>query len=309
MRKVLLIVCLVWSALSLTAQTSPAGGGFSWTVLKTGNQEELRDHLGNTVRLGQNYSRLVVVSPGAVETLFMIGADSLVKAISTSQDGIWPVEKTASLAQVGSPARPSVEAIIAQRPDLIIFSGMNAELAKDLSARGYACLVHRAESIEDIFNATILMGRLTGRAEAAQTLVEVQRAKLATLRGELARQPLNLKGAFIYSTTPIMAFTEKSLPGEMLSVLGVRNIAAGLDVSRPILSPEILLAHNPDFLFGAMSVARPEDLLAADSAILRTRAGRERNITIVPSSLFLRPSPRIVDGILELHALIRGLKS
>jgi len=303
MRKLIAGWLLFLSALFVSAQAASA---FNWNVSGRAGEERITDHLGNSVPIGTVYLRLVVVSPGAVETLYLIGAEAAIVAISSSQDGIWPVEKTDTLPKVGSPARPSVEAIVARQPDLIIFSGMNAELAKDLSGRGYRCLVHSAGSIEDIFNATLLMGRLTGHFEAALRLIESQRAKLVELRREVDRRPVQLKGAFVYSTTPLMAFTEQSLPGEMLAVLGVRNIAAGLDVSRPILSPELLIASNPDFLFGAMSISSPEDLLAADSAILRTRAGRERNVAIVPSSLFLRPSPRIVEGILDLHSRLRS---
>jgi iron complex transport system substrate-binding protein len=110
-----------------------------------------------------------------------------------------------------------------------------------------------------------------------------------------------LKGAFLYSASPIMAFTENSLPGEILSILGLVNIAEGLNAAQPILSPEYILSMDPDFLFGSMAITTPEDILSADSVILRTRAGRERNISLVPSSLFLRTSPRIVDSLLEMY--------
>jgi hypothetical protein len=47
--------------------------------------------------------------------------------------------------------------------------------------------------------------------------------------------------------------------------------------------------------------------------ILKTRAGRENNIFIVPSAMLLRPSPRLVDylGILNerLAALARRQKT
>jgi iron complex transport system substrate-binding protein len=85
----------------------------------------------------------------------------------------------------------------------------------------------------------------------------------------------------------------------------VENIAGPLNAAQPILSPEYILAENPDFLFGAMSITRPEDILAADSAIMQTRAGREGNISIVPSSLFLRASHRIVESLLELYGEVK----
>ena len=272
----------------------------SWTVERRGGQDFVKDHVGNAVP-AKAYGRIVLASPGAVETLYLIGAEGAIAAIAASAGGTWPEERTAKLPSIGSPARPSLETIVSYAPDLVILSGMNTELAATLSSRGFMVLIHRAESIGDILNATLLMGTLTGHRSAAEALVAERRARLAEVAKELVAEPLGLKGAFVYSASPVMAFTEKSLPGEILATLGVRNIAAGLDGARPILSPELILASNPDFLFGAMSIAKPEDLLGADPSIARTRAGREKNVTIVPSSLFLRPSPRIVDGILELR--------
>jgi hypothetical protein len=73
---------------------------------------------------------------------------------------------------------------------------------------------------------------------------------------------LRLKGAIIYSVNPVMAFTKASLPGNILDPLG------------------------------AITVTSVEDFLAADSVFLKTRAGKERNILIIPSGFFMRPSPR-----------------
>jgi iron complex transport system substrate-binding protein len=206
---------------------------------------------------------------------------------------------------VGNTARPSLEAVIAAEPDLVIGNIMNEAFMADLASRGYTVLIHNADSFADIFNSALLLGRLTGKEAASRNMAAEKQAQLDALAAELRRSPLNLKGAFLYSANPVMAFNSRSLAGEILAILGVENIAADLDAAQPILSPEYILAADPDFLFGAMSITRPEDILAADSVIAKTRAGREMNISIVPSSLFVRTSPRIVDSLLELYAEIR----
>lgn len=276
----------------------------NWTIDEAASL--VRDKAGYAVPLG-TYRRMVVASPGAVETLYLIGAESAIAAIADTRGGTWPRELTAALPSVGNVSRPSLEAVIATAPDLVVVSAMGSQLAADLSGRGYRVLIHNAESIEDIFQAALALGRLTGRTAEAERLVAEKRSALDSLAADARAKPLGLKGAFLYSTNPVMGFTEKSLPGGILEILGVRNIAAGMDAARPIISPETLIAEDPDFLFGAMSIAKPEDVLGADSAILKTRAGREKNIKIVDSALFLRPSPRIVDGILELRAALDAI--
>ncbi|MDR2619245.1 MAG: ABC transporter substrate-binding protein [Treponema sp.] len=287
-----------------TTAESQSAAELYWRLVTENNNSSIVDGAGNRVPVA-NYRRIVITSPGAVEVLYMLGAESVIAGVSSGRDPIWPEEKTVLLPTVGNTARPSLEAIIALEPDLVIGNAMNAALIEDLASRGYTVLLHNADSLADIFNSTILLGRLSGKEAEARNLMAETQARLDGLKAELRRSPLNLKGAFLYSASPIMAFTSQSLAGEILSILGVENIAGGLNAAQPILSPEYILAEDPDFLFGAMSITKPEDILAADSVIARTRAGREMNISIVPSSLFLRTSPRIVDSLLELYGEIK----
>jgi iron complex transport system substrate-binding protein len=289
------------------AEAPPEGKLLFWHAETRNGSQYLIDLEGNDVPL-RKYERIVILSPGAVETLYMIGGEASIAAVMDSRDSIPPVEKTSRLKTVGNSARPSLEAIIAAEPDLVLGNAMNSAFIADLRDRGLNALIHGANSVEDIFNGTIILGRLSGREEAAAALAGQDRAKLSALKAELEQRPLNLKGAILYSANPPMAFTGDSLAGEVLELLGVENIAAGLPAAQPILSTEYLLVQNPDFLFGSMMLAKPEDILAADSAVKNTRAGREGNLAVVPSRFFLRPSPSLFDGILELRETLKNYK-
>ncbi|MDR1318628.1 MAG: ABC transporter substrate-binding protein [Treponema sp.] len=286
------------------AASPDAAPSLYWRLIEENGGAAVADGADNKAPLAV-YRRLIVISPGAVEVLYMIGAESAIAGISSGRDPVWPEEKTVLLPTIGNTARPNLEAIIALEPDVVIGSAMNAALMADLSSRGYTVLIHNADSLADIFNSALILGRLTGKEAEARALVAEKEAQLDSLKAELKSRPLNLKGAFLYSANPIMAFTSQSLAGEILNILGVENIAAGLNAAQPILSAEYILAQNPDFLFGAMAISKPEDILTADSVIGKTRAGIEKNISIVPSSLFLRTSPRIVESLLELYGEIR----
>jgi iron complex transport system substrate-binding protein len=289
---------------SSQAASSENAPNLYWRITEESNGSFIVDRADNRAPVTA-YRRIVVISPGAVEVLYMIGAESAIAAVSSGRDPIWPEEKTVLLPSIGNTARPSLEAIIALEPDLVIGNAMNAALMADLSSRGCTVLIHNADSMADIFNSTLILGKLTGKETEAKALVAEKEAQLDSLKAELKSSPLNLKGAFLYSASPIMAFTSQSLPGEILSILGVENIAGGLNAAQPILSAEYILAQNPDFLFGAMAITKPEDILTADSVIGKTRAGTEKNIKIVPSSLFMRTSPRIMESLLELYGEVK----
>jgi iron complex transport system substrate-binding protein len=283
-----------------------AGRALYWRTVTRPGGEMLADAEGNEIPL-KSYSRIVALSPGAVETFYLCGGEGAIAAIAASSlDPVWPPKKTALLRSVGSPARPSLEEVISLEPDLVIGSVMNIAFVADLRARGIPAIVHSAESLEDIFYSSLMLGVLCGRAEEASALVVEKRQSLEGLAAERRGKPLPLKGAFLYSVNPVMAFTSASLAGDILAALGVENIAANLGAAQPILSPEYLLAANPDFLFGAIFIPKAEDILLANQTIPLTRAGREGNISIIPSSLLLRPSPRIVESLPELYEKITG---
>jgi iron complex transport system substrate-binding protein len=278
-----------------------------WAEEHRDGKDYIVDRYGNRVVL-REYCRVVVISLGAVETLYMIGGEDIIVAISSGRGGVWPEEETARLPRVGNTARPDIERIIALQPDLIIGNTMTSAAISELSRRGYPAMILGAESLEDILRGTLVLGVFSGRSAAAEALVAETRTRLATVRRLLADKPLGLKGAFLYSTNPIMAFTDQSLPGEILKLFGVENIVPESKTRQAILSPEYILAKNPDFLFCSIGIKSPEDLLSPDSVILKTRAGRENNIIIVPTALFLRPSPRIIDYIGVLNERLATLQ-
>jgi iron complex transport system substrate-binding protein len=283
---------------------APEAADLYWKRVSGPQGDWIVDRMGNTIPLTR-YHRIVVISPGAVETLYLIGAEDSILAIPQNREPIWPEEKTALLPTIGNQARPDQELIVSLEPDLIIGNTMNVSLVEDFSRRGYRAIIHGAYRMDDIFNSALLMGMLTGREAAAERLVADKRAKLSVIKTELEGHPLRLKGAFLYAANPVMAFTGATLAGEILRILGTENIAEGLDAAQPILSPEYILTENPDFLFGSISLRTPEDVLAADPVIAQTKAGRKMHIRTVPSSLFLRSSPRIVENLLELYKAVK----
>ncbi|MDR0662648.1 MAG: ABC transporter substrate-binding protein [Spirochaetaceae bacterium] len=288
-------------------ETEIASAGLSWNIERRSDGEYLTDLEGNIVPL-QRYSRMVLLSLGAVETLYTIGGESAIAAIASSGDPVWPEERTAFIPTVGNVARPNLEEIIAINPDIVIGNSMNSAFIKLLVSRGKNAIIHGNNSMDDIFNSAIILGLLSGREAEAEIMVIEWKERLLELEWDLRENPLNLKGAIIYSVNPIMAFTKASLPGNILDLLGVENMAPPLSSGQSVLSPEYILAQNPDFLLGAITVTSIEDFLAADSVFLRTRAGKERNILIIPSTFFMRPSPRIIDRVIEFHEALQGFK-
>ncbi len=252
------------------------------------------------------YKKVVVLDPAAVEMFYLLNSEDKIVAIAPTQTStIWPEEKTKELPSVGTFSKPSLEKIISYKPDFVILSYASAGLGKDLETHGIKSAVLQANSFDDIFNNFLEVGKLIGKEDEAQKIIAEKKEALEKMK-EMG--PIDKKGAFIYSTSPMMAFGEKSLPGEILKIFGVKNLTDDLSGDRPILTPEYLIKENPDFLLGGMGIKTADEILNASPQIRETNAAKNNNILIVNSSVLLRGSPRIVDETIKLYNELKNLK-
>jgi len=259
------------------------------------------DNIGNKIEM-KEYKKIIVIDPAAVEIIYLLGREENIEAIAdTSTTKIWPAEKTSKLPSIGNITKPSIEKIVYHQPDLVILNPMIAGFSDVLTERKIPYLVNSASNFDEILNSVRVYGALTGDKEKGETVAREYKNKLTDLKEDIQKNPLNLKGAFLFSTSPMMAFNSKSLPGEIFRLLGIENIADNLPGGRPIISPEFIVATNPDVLLGAMNISRKEDILNSNPIVKETTAGKTGNIAIVESDRILRPTPRIIEAVEELY--------
>ena len=117
-----LLLASIWLGLAGTAcKTPPPSGG----------KIRLVDDAGDTVRLPAPARRVVSLIPATTELLFAIGAGSSLVG-RTSYCDYPPAAK--AVPDLGDGIRPSIEAVLGQRPDLVVIynSGQNAAVADRL---------------------------------------------------------------------------------------------------------------------------------------------------------------------------------
>lgn len=259
------------------------------------------DNYGNSIEQ-REYRKIVVLDPAVVETFYMLGGESKITAIGkTAMSEIYPVEKTKNLANVGTITKPSIEKILSYTPDLVILNAMAASTGESLKELKIPFIINTAGNISDILLNIKIYGDITGKKAEAEKLYINSEEKLNNLKKKVKESSLNLKGAVLYTVSPMMGFNEKSLPGEILDILGVENIADNLIGDKPIISQEFLLKKNPDFLAGAMSIKSAKDIANSNPAVKETTAGKKGNFFIVDSSKILRGSPRIFEAVEEFY--------
>jgi iron complex transport system substrate-binding protein len=153
------------------------GGGYSLHVF--------RDDLGKTVTWELPPRRIVSLSPNLTEILFAIGADSTC-VVGVTRFCDYPPAAT-RIARVGGIVDPSLEAIVALHPDLVLATRGNPlefiESLRRLKIPVYA--LEDRGGLTQVFEVVRNVGRVTGRIGRAITLAAADRG--ARARGAPAR--------------------------------------------------------------------------------------------------------------------------
>ena len=290
MKKIITFICFILFTIS------------SFAIKVENNQ--IVDDYGNKIE-AKEYKKIIVTDPGVIEILFKIGGEKSIVAIAkTSRSKIYPSDKVDKLVSIGNVSNLNLEKVVEYKPDLIVVSSMMLRNVDAVKKMGYNIIVSNASSLDGILDTISVTGVISGKKEEAEKLRKECLIKLERIEKENSKKTSKLKGAILFSTSPMIAFSEDSIPGDVLKHLGVINIAANVPGQRPILSPEYILKENPDFLAGAMSLDSPQQIIEASNVIPKTKAGKNSNIFILDSSVILRSSYRIFD---EMEVLKKKL--
>ena len=295
MKKIITFICFVFFTVSSFA-------------IKVENNQILDDY-GNKIE-AKEYKKIIVTDPGVIEILFKIGGEKSIVAIAkTSRSKIHPSDKVDKLVSIGNVSNLNLEKVVEYKPDLIMVSSMMLRNVEAIKKMGYKVIVSNASNLNGILDVISVTGIISGKKDEAEKLRKECSLKLEKIEKENSKKTSKLKGAILFSTSPMSAFSENSIPGDVLKHLGVINIAANVSGQRPILSPEYILKENPDFLAGAMSLDDPQQIIEASNVVPKVKAGKNNNIFILDSSVILRSSYRIFDEMEVLKEKLNKIEN
>ena len=248
---------------------------------------------------GENkkYNRIVVLDPATVEMIYMLGAeDKIVGVANLERSKVWPEEKVAKLESVGTFMKPSLEKIIALKPDLVIMSALTGEeLNNGLKSNNIEAKRIQANSIEEIFTNFMEVAKMLGKENEANKIIAEKRAKLEEIK-KMATG--NKKGLFVMSASPLMVFGNDNLPNDIMKLLNIKNIAENQKGRNPIVTPEFIIKENPDIIITLLP--NPSQIVATNPQLKNVNAIKNSKFIVVNSSQILRGSPRTIDQIEEI---------
>jgi iron complex transport system substrate-binding protein len=255
-------------------------------------------------------TRVVSLSPSTTEALFAIGAGDLLVGRSRFCD--FPAE-AAKLPSVGGYADPSLEAIVALRPTLVVGARgpAGSALEETLRARGIATYFPETESIAQIEESILGLGRLCARDAEAHRVVEATRARVVEVE-DAVRGRARVRAVLLFDVAPLVAAGPSSFPDELVRRGGGTNLVTS-GGAYPTIGIEHLLALDPDILLDASvdmdgAAGGQGGVLARRDApgYRELRAVRHGGVRRIDSAAVLRPGPRIGEGLAAIARALQG---
>lgn len=259
------------------------------------------DDAGDSVTVAAPVARVVSLIPATTELLFAIGAGQRVVGRTAWCD--YPAA-AAAVPSLGDGISPNLEAIIAQRPDLVLLytSGQNTETVERLEALRIPVLRLRTDSLADVPRLARLFGRLTGRAAAADSLARAFDAELAAAT---VAAPSRRPAVFLLVwDQPPLTVGRGSFLTELMERAGGANVFGDIASSSGAVSIEAVAARDPDVVLTFDSAApafasRPEWRVVP--------AVRQGRFIHAVGSEFSRPSPRAPAAVRRLAAALHAV--
>ncbi|NUS04569.1 MAG: ABC transporter substrate-binding protein [Nonomuraea sp.] len=273
------------SATSATSQSAAASTGDFPVTVEAGNGK---------VTLAKKPERIVSLSASHTETLFAIGAGPQVVAVD-DQSNYPPEAPKTDL----SGFKPNVEAIVAQKPDLVILSNDLDKIVAELGKVNVPVLLEPAAAkLDEAYEQIAEIGAATGNKAKADEVVSGMRTRL----GELAADaPKDKKLTYYHELdqTPYAA-TSKTFIGQVYAMFGLTNIADKAPDAAggyPKLSAEFVAQADPALIFLAdvKCCRQSKDTLAKRPGWKNLSAIKDDQVILLDDDLASRWGPRVVE--------------
>lgn len=261
------------------------------------------DDYGQAIDYARPAQRIVSLNPTTTELLFALGAGASV--VGRSRWDQWPAQARA-LPEVGDAIRPSVERVVALRPDLVLLyaSGDNRSAAQAMAAAGLRVVALRVDRIADFERCVRALGALAGRRDAAAVALDTLRRSLEVVRAQMERVAGRAGRPTVFLhvwDNPLLAIGGASYLSELVDVAGGRNVYGEIDQPSPQVSFEDLARRDPAvILAGPAEVTR----LVADVRWRGLRAVRDGRVLAYDTTLVSRPSLRLGEAARALARLL-----
>ena len=250
-------------------------------------------------------SRVVSLNPSLTAILMALGAGDRLVGVD-----VWSHRQNPELAPlptVGGLYNPSLEALVALQPDLVVFvpSAEQRGFHTRLEEIGIRVAAFAPLRFDEVLASIERLGRITGHEARAHERTERIRAVRASIERAVAGRPVP-RTVLVLQRDPLFVVGTGNFIDEMLASVGARNVArdGGWSEPYPRVSLEWLVAQAPEVILDSSSDGEPPgEYWARWSSLPAVASGRVVRLPVGTATL---PGPALDDALRLLARSVHG---
>lgn len=258
------------------------------------------DETGRRITLPAEVQRIVTLAPNLTETIYALGVEDRLVGDTTYCDSP-PAAR--SKPHVGPPVNPSLEAIVALKPDLVLATTSinRRETVAALARIGIAVYATDARTVRGMLESIAHIAGVVGAAPQGATLVAQLQARLDALHAGLEDLPV-VHVLFVVWDEPLITIGQKTFIADALRWAGAESVVQSKQ-NWPQLSLEEVVRLQPDAI---VLTSNHAETGRSELGNLRGRAGWkdlravELGRVATVGEEITRPSPGLVSEIERL---------
>jgi len=290
-----------WDSASRTVKVSLGGTAPAVTVSRS---ISVKDSLGHYIIVPSPPRRIVVCNSYVADAICALGEEGRVvgapKAVS-----IMPMLNQKLLVEdVGDISAPSVEKIVALKPDIVFaLTTQKSEVTAQIQRSGIPVVLLDCSRVESLASDLKVLGQILQQEERAGKLVDFINKNFALVASRVIGLPAQQKPLVYWEgLSDYSACSVDSSDGRLLELAAARNIAADSRIPWTQVIPEWVLAKNPEIIIKCPDTATvpsgyglTDDDMKKQRQDIISRPGWQRMDSVKNGKVYVL-SRRIADG-------------
>ena len=250
------------------------------------------DDLGVPLNLDKAPQRIVSLLPSLTESVCALSQCQ--RLVGVDDYSNFPAS-VRQLPLLGSGLVPSIEAVLALKPDLVLLAG-SSRVSHRLQSLGIKVLALEPKTHADLQRVLKTLGDVLGLPPS--TALQLWQGMDAQLNAVAASLSPNARGSSVYIEVGRGPYAagESSFIGQTLVRLGARNIVPAALGPFPQLNPEFVLAADPDVLIVSSRSSEGLVMYPGWASMRAVRAKRVCVLSPEQADMVVRPGPRLAEG-------------
>jgi iron complex transport system substrate-binding protein len=252
--------------------------------------------------------KLISICPSNTELLGYLGLTDHIIAVDDYSD--WP-DKIQQLPRLGPDLSIDMDKLESMNPDLVVASlsvpGMEKNV-EELKKRNIPYIVLNPNSLDDIANDLLLLGKATETTRKAEQLIEKYHQFLYEY--EKRAKEIDKKPALYWEWWPKPVFTPGKLNWltKISELAGATNVYSDVEAASVQTTWDDVKSRNPDYIclawVGVKQNKINPDLVTKRPDWSEMDAVQKERIFVLEEPLYCRPSPKLLLGLKKLASLL-----